>query len=139
MPSYATDTTVADALKRFGVPTEGIPDATRPTAMIANGTSLTPAIDLAEGRLHRIVMPASWTSAALTFKASPDGVTFYDVYDASGEYTISSSIAGASRSIVIDPTIFYGMRYIQIRSGTTGTPVNQGADRTLTLIIVPKA
>jgi hypothetical protein len=109
------------------------------TATIANGAALSGAVDLGSSRLHRIVMPAGWTSAALTFQGSYDGTNFNDLYDgAAGEYSISSSIAGASRSIVVDPKIFYGVRHLKVRSGTSGTPANQGAERALTLVTVPR-
>lgn len=106
------------------------------TATIANGASLSGAIDLSAGRLARIAIPASWTTANLTFQTSADNVTFNDLYDSYGtEYT--ATVGGASRAIIIPLADFIGVRYLKIRSGTTGTPVNQGADRTLTLVLVP--
>lgn len=106
------------------------------TATILSGASLSSAIDLSAGRLSRIAIPASWTTANLTFQTSADNSTFNDLYDSYGtEYTVT--VGGASRAIVIPLADFIGVRYLKIRSGTTGTPVNQGADRILTLVLVP--
>jgi hypothetical protein len=103
------------------------------SAAIANGASLSDAIDLGGRRLGAIVMPAAWTAAALTFQVSVDGTNYYNLYDQDGvEFSLS---ADTSRTIVIDPSYFALFRYIKIRSGTAGVPVNQGADR----ILVPVA
>lgn len=107
-------------------------------AAILSGASLGAAVDLAEQRLHRIAMPAAWTVAGLTFQVSADGVTFNDLYNETGEYALTSSVVGASRSIVLDQAIFYGIRYLKVRSGTGAAAVNQAADRTLTLVTVPR-
>lgn len=104
------------------------------TALIANGASLSSVIDLGAGKLVAIQMPAAWTAAALTFQASIDGTNYFDVYDTSTErnYTVA-----ASRMLVLQLPDWVGIKYLKIRSGTSGTPVNQGADRTLTLLVQP--
>lgn len=105
------------------------------TATISSGNSLSSGIDLGTARLARIVMPASWTAANLTFQTSPDNSTWSDLYDSYGtEYTVT---AAASRAIIIPLVDFIGVRYIKVRSGTAGAAVAQGADRTLTLVLVP--
>lgn len=104
------------------------------TTTIASGASLTTAIDLTTKRLAGIIIPASWTTADLTLQASADGTNWFNVYDALGtEYTIT---AAASRAIIVPLTDMIGFRYLKIRSGTSGTPVNQTDARTLTLICV---
>lgn len=103
---------------------------------IASGASLSSVVDLTNVLLTGILMPAEWTSAAITFSASLDGSTYGDVYNADGdEYTISSANAVASRFITLDPRDFAGCRYLKVRSGTAAAGVNQGADRTLVLAI----
>ncbi len=88
---------------------------------------------LGKGTLIGILIPSGWTTANLTFQNSIDDSALSDVYDGSGtELTVT--VGGASRYIALDPTYFVGLSNIKIRSGTTGTPVNQGADRVLTLI-----
>lgn len=99
---------------------------------IASGASLSGAANL--GGLHAVgvLMSAGWTAANLTFQISVDGVTYYDLYDKTGlELSI---IAGASRFIQLDLGIFAGFNFVKLRSGTTGTPVNQGSDRALSII-----
>lgn len=104
------------------------------SATIANGASLSGAIDILSTTLLGIQMPAAWTAASLTFQGSADGSTYVDVYnDSNDEYTLPTS---TSRLIMLDQTAnrFAAMRYLKVRSGTTGSPVTQGADRVITLI-----
>lgn len=110
------------------------PEAENKTATIANGASLSGAVDLGAGAvLAAIYMPAAWTAASLTFQASADGVTYVDVYDDGDvEYEIA---AAASRSIKVSLEDFIGVRYLKVRSGTTATPVAQGASRSIVLVV----
>jgi hypothetical protein len=104
---------------------------------IANGTSLSPAIDLADYgyRPIAIVMPGTWTAANLTFQASHDGSTFNNLYTMAGvEYLVTAT---TSQFIILNPADFLGVQVLKIRSGTSGTPVSQGADRVLTLVTKP--
>lgn len=108
------------------------PYLTRLSTTIANGQAVTAAINLRDQPVLAIQMPASWTTANLTFQGSNDGTTFFDVYTLDGEeYTV---VAAAGRYIVLSPFDFQWARYIKIRSGTTATPVNQSADRTIVLV-----
>lgn len=79
-----------------------------------------------------IIMPASWSAASLTFQASNDNSTFTNLYNAAG--TEVTATVSAARWVAIDPADFAGVAYLKVRSGTSGTPVNQGADRTITLV-----
>ena len=116
--------------------TVGVADHNEYTATIANGASLSGTVDLGTNRLFAIVMPASWTTAGLTFRVSADGTNFFDLYDDAG--TEVTFVAAASRVIQnSNPGRWLGFRYLQIRSGTSGTPVNQGGARSLTIIGVP--
>lgn len=108
---------------------------TTATATIANGASLSAAVTLAGKGVIRLNMPATWTAANLTFQVSVDNVTYFDLYDKTGtEYTVTAAV---SRSIIMPPADFVGMNYLKIRSGTSGTPVNQGASRDITVITRP--
>jgi hypothetical protein len=104
------------------------------TATIANGASLSGVVDLGGRKLVAIVMSGSWTAASLTFQASPDGVTYYDVYDGATERSISVAASYYSALAIGN---WIGFRHLKIRSGTTGTPVNQGGARVLTLVMQP--
>lgn len=109
---------------------------TTATATISNGTALSASVDLSAGRLGRIVIPAAWTTANITFQTSSDGTNFSNLYDSVGnEYTVT--VAGPSTAIIIPLSDFLSVRYLKIRSGTSGTPINQAADRSLTLVLVP--
>lgn len=103
-------------------------------ATIASGASLSDAITLGGLRLFGVVMPAAWTAANLTFQASFDGGTTYvDVYDYNGLEVVAT--ASTSRLIVLDPVVFSAIPLLKIRSGTSGTAVNQGAARTLQIVL----
>lgn len=111
------------------------------TTTIANGTSLSPAIDLSQFAniglpiLWGISTPDTWTAADWTFQVSLDGgVTYENLYDGQGnEYSMTVS---ASRYILIDPAVFKGIVLFKIRSGSLALPVNQAADRILKLNIL---
>jgi hypothetical protein len=99
---------------------------------ITNGQSLSPAVDMGGTTLVSIQMPAAWTAAGITLQGSSDGVSFFNIFSSTGvEYALA---AAASSFIVLDPVDMLGVRYMKIRSGTAGTPVNQAADRVLTLV-----
>ena len=110
------------------------------TATIANGASLSSAVNIPKTspqstnpRSVAIIMPAAWTTANLTFFVSADGVNYTELYDGQGnEYTV---VAAASRYILLDPAVFTNITNFEIQSGTTGSPVNQGAARTLTVTV----
>lgn len=115
------------------------------TATISSGGSLSGEVDLVADRLHRIITPTAWTAAAITFQSSDDGVNYRDLYTVATDGTateVSIASAGiptaAARSFVLDPVVFLGVRYLKVRSGTSAAAVNQGADRTLTLVTVPR-
>ena len=103
--------------------------------VITSGTSLSAVADLSDGGMWEvvgIVMPDTWTAANLTFQSALD-VTYQNVYKEDGtEYTVT---AAASRNIGLDPVMFRHAAKLKIRSGTSGSAVNQTADRTVTLLL----
>lgn len=101
------------------------------TATIPAGSSLSDAFQLSSSEtLTALEIPDVWTSASLTFQAGLN--TPKNVITNTGEYTISGVVAGSF--ISIDLSVFVGARYIKIRSGTSGVPVNQASVRTITVI-----
>lgn len=80
----------------------------------------------------KIELPAL-TSAALSFQFSGDNSTFRDVYDQTNtEFTIPASTG--NRFITLDNlSRLLGGTYFKIRSGTTGSGVQQASARTLTI------
>jgi hypothetical protein len=85
--------------------------------------------------LIAISMPATtWTTAALTFQASPDGgTTWQEATSSSG--TGLSYTATQSAFILIDPSTLLGMNCIKVRSGTSGSPVTQSAGAVISLLV----
>lgn len=105
------------------------------TVAIASGASLSAAVDIKGLSVAAALIPAAWTAANLTFQASMDGTTYGDVYKLDGtEYT--ATVGSAADFILFMPSDFWFAEFIKIRSGTTGTPVNQAAARAITLILV---
>lgn len=85
-------------------------------------------------RLFGIVMPSEWTDANITFQVSVDGgTTWNNLYNSSGSEV--QVVADSSRAIIIEPDAFASITYIKIRSGTSGTAVNQAAARTIKLLL----
>lgn len=103
-------------------------------ATIAESASLSGAVNLQGQRLAAIIMPSAWTTANLTFQAAENnGGTFNDMYDSSGtEITVT---AGASRFIRLSVSDWLGVRSLKVRSGTTGSAVNQAAAREIILVL----
>lgn len=108
--------------------------------LIANGTAISAAVNIGPMTLVGIIMdPSAWTPADLTFQAAPDGATFGELVetdlaaaDAVAALQVHSPAAG--QFIVLDPAKLRGVVSLKVRSGTSGSPVNQLADRNLTLL-----
>ena len=106
-------------------------------ATIANGASLSDGILFEGSVLVGIRMPATWDAANLTFQGSMNDEDYLNIHDSAGneeEFTV----AAASTHISIEASDTASWRWIKVRSGTSGTPVNQdtGADPRLIELIV---
>jgi hypothetical protein len=99
---------------------------------ITSGQSLSPAIALGAMTLVGISMPAGWDAAALTFQVSVDDATYQELFDRLG--AAIQSAATANIYIELDPVTWAGINSLKIRSGTSGAPVAQSADRVLNLV-----
>lgn len=107
------------------------------TAVIANGEALSGAIALGALQPAAILLPGTWTAASLSFQGSlDDGTTWGEIINSAGAlgYTVA-----AGQLLVLSPDAFWGINHIKIRSGTSGSPVNQGAARTLIVRARPRA
>ena len=110
------------------------------TWTIAINTSLSAAIQIGDkGVPVRIAFPAAWTAAVVTFQWSHDNSTFYELEDENGDaiVLVSSETAMESQGVKVDPNWFDGCNYIKVRSGTSGSAVNQAAARTGTVVMMP--
>lgn len=105
------------------------------TATIANGASLSGALDLKSGRVVALAMPAAWTAAVVTFVVSVDaGATYQDLYDQYGAEVSLTVTQG--KTLQLDPAMFLGFTLLKVRSGTSAAAVNQAASRDLVLVTV---
>ena len=102
------------------------------SAVIAINTSLSAAVDLTGCTPAALEMPSAWTTAGLSFQGSVDNSTFNNLYDEFG--TEITAQAAASRLIRLSPSDWWGIKYIKVRSGTSGTPVTQTSARTIKVI-----
>lgn len=100
------------------------------TLTIASGAALTEELNTLGAVPVAIKTPGTWTAANLTFLGCEvTGGTYCDVYDDAGtEYNVAANTA---RWIILNPAAFASFQFIKIRSGTTGTPVNQGGARSV--------
>src|SRR5664279_2494122 len=97
------------------------------TVTIAINTALSGPICLGDGVLCAIKMPAGWDAAALTFQVSDDGgTTWQELLDNSGAAITVASPAAAQR-INMFATDFQSAIWLKVRSGTSGSAVNQTA------------
>jgi hypothetical protein len=95
------------------------------SATIADEAALSGVVKM--GSKAGAISVDGWDAAAITFEGSLDGAagTFRDVYDKAGVEVTMTSFADAGGRIAALPTELDGIPYLKIRSGTSGTPVNQ--------------
>lgn len=110
------------------------------TVTILSGASVSDAVQVMDSSLIGFIMPAAWTSAALNLEVSMDGTNWATaIYDGSGLAVGSWSTPVAGAAYAVDAVSMLAWRYIRFRSGTSGSPVNQGADRLITAVMRPLA
>ena len=101
------------------------------THTIANGASLSDAVEVGESVVVGFQLPTI-DVAVLTFQGSHDGVTYQNVFDsAQAEVQVASS---TGVRFVIAPAALNGLPFIKVRSGTSGAPVNQTAQRQVQVV-----
>lgn len=102
--------------------------------LIANGTSLSAGVAIGAQVPVGLWMPAAWTAAVVTFQVSPDGgTTWLEFYDSAGN-EITATVA-AGQLVALTEPMWQAVNNIKIRSGTAAAPVNQGADRTIQMVV----
>lgn len=106
------------------------------TATIANGASISNEIDLGDKVFAGLIMPAEWTAAVITFLvAAESGGTFYSLYNDAGTEISLTVAAGTAVGIADVALALAPWRYIKLRSGTAASPVAQGADRAIAIVL----
>lgn len=107
---------------------------------IPDGTDPSAAVDVRDFEIVAIQMPASWSAADVTFQGSVDNSTFQNIYT-SDDAELVVEAAQARFVALMEPeiTALKACMWIKVRSGTSGVPVDQNADRTLTLVGVARS
>jgi hypothetical protein len=83
-------------------------------------------------------MPSGWDAASITFQASSDCTNFFNLFNDSGNEVTVTGPAASEYILIASPVQFLGVGpCIKVRSGTNAAPVNQTANRTITLVAVP--
>lgn len=103
---------------------------------IANGESLSGAVNLGGMFPGAFALPAELDGTALTFQGSVDDVTFYNLYDTTGtevNYTVA-----ASRLLIPNMSHFYGLSSLKVRAGTAGAATNQTGATVIKIGLTPK-
>jgi len=112
----------------------------RVPVIIASGASLSGPVDLQGATLVGIEMPDTWTAASITLqaKSDPASATFFEAQrvDAlnGAAVAIQFNVAQAIYYSIINVRDLSALRYVKVRSGTSGTPVAQAAERSFYLI-----
>jgi len=106
---------------------------------IAAGESISTALVKKHYSYMAIFLPANWTTAPITFLGcdAPDG-TFNQVVSATDVSEVNIPNVVASKVIVLDTEFLealIALPYIKLRSGTLITPVNQGVDVTINIVL----
>lgn len=103
-------------------------------AVIGAGAALSAQVNLGQKTLVGIFLPSGWTTASLSFQASPDGgATFGELLDSAAAAIAVSSVA-AGNYITLDPAKWRGINCIKVRSGTAGAPTNQVSQVSVSLV-----
>lgn len=91
------------------------------TATIANGQTVSGAIDCGYGALCALESPAAFDAANISFQGSVDGVVYYPIYFDDGTlYSVTVGTLSAVRAFALDYTKFVAFRHIKlVASGAT--------------------
>lgn len=101
---------------------------------IANGQAASAYEDIQGLKLQGVIVGSGWTAAALYFGGSFDGTNLFDIADSAGiVYAIPTPAINTLYNIRRGH--FEGLTTIALKSGTASVPVNQGAERTLYLVL----
>lgn len=109
---------------------------------IASGTSLSTEVNVDRGRIVGIQMPAGWDAAGISLQAlirqaagNPPAPVFGNVQDQAGAALLVTAPVLDSYVALADTAPLRALGRIKVRSGTSGAPVNQTADRNFFLVV----
>lgn len=103
---------------------------------IANGAAVSNYEDIQGLKLQGVILGSGWTAAALYFSGSFDGTNLFDIAGESGA-VYSIAVPAVNTLYWIRRSYFEGLTSVAVKSGTPAVPVNQGAERTLYLVLAP--
>jgi hypothetical protein len=105
-------------------------------AVIPNGDSVSNALEFNNSGMVGFVAPAAWTAAALNIEVSVDNTNWVTagIFDSASAAIGTWSSVTAGAGYTVDIVNMLPWRFIRLRSGTAGIPVNQGAARTFNVI-----
>lgn len=110
---------------------------------IPSGTSQSLEINVNAGRIVGILMPAGWDAAGITFlglirqpNVNPPAPVFAKVQDAGGVEVTITTPALDTYVAIADTGALLGLGRVKLRSGTSGAPVNQTAQRDFFIVVI---
>ena len=103
-------------------------------ATIPINTALSDIVDTGGGKVVGVIASAAWTAATLGFLGGMDGVNMFTLDDGANEV---AEVIVAGNQLALQTNLEGAGRYIQLRSGTKALPVNQTAERTLYVLVLP--
>jgi len=119
-------------------------------AVIANGQTITPELDLRHYALRGLIIPAGFTGTMISFQAGQDIIsggpgnpaapTFVEVNDDSGS-AVTITVA-ANTYVVFGQVVaekLNAVLYTKIRSGTVSAPSTQTQAVTMQMVLVASA
>jgi hypothetical protein len=109
---------------------------------IRAGESVSDPIDCSGSiRVIRVITPPNWSAgASLSFMLSPDGVEFHDLHqlthpgDAYRTFEVVAPNPPVDSAIVLPLDHGGDIPWLKVRSGTSGVPIVQSADRAFSFV-----
>jgi len=102
------------------------------SVVIANGAALSSSIDMSGSSGLGIFMPAAWTAAEIAFQVSHDGTTYYPLHDSDDALVEETVTVDNAYSCSVD---LFPFRYVKLWSESAGSDENQGAARTIIVVV----
>jgi hypothetical protein len=95
------------------------------------------AVDATAGDIVRILLPADWTPANISFQVAQtsNDADFHDLYIANGGEVLIPCVPGVVFGIGREAQEATRDCFVRVRSGTSGAPVVQEAARAFTLFV----
>jgi len=108
------------------------------TITILSGQSLSSPIDLRNPDLFGFtpmvfITPSAWDAAKVSAQISVDGVNWFNFHLWNSDFESAHTLLASEAHMITDYP-FRGIPYVRFRSGTDNAPVNQTANRTITVI-----